>query len=172
MTTTDYSGSKYVLGEATVVFAGQNISYATKVEIQCEPTVITPPNVQKAAGPVGFLVADREIIVRCTLNKVGPDEWQWMTGWNGNTQTVGNATVVNLDQSVHTLPEGALTIIGKWVDGVPLNLRLKRTTAVPTSRTFEWGRSALVEWVLEFRMCDPGDGTNIAGTFEFGDTTV
>ena len=163
---------RYIGGNTgTLIFGGNTVAYAQTIEIEMAPTVLTAANVVQSGGIVGHSVPQRDITVRCVLNQIDADTFRWMSGFWGNVEQTGSQTKINLDQSVARPQYGTLTVATTTIDGTSIRLWLKKAEAVPVAQTWSIGKEAYTAWTVEFRMCDPADGSQVPGSFAIGDAT-
>ena len=163
------SANKYCLGNCSIVFGGQSLISAEKVEVSFEPEVIKLPETMESLGTPGYLVGERKITVKVQTKHISLDHFEWMSGYSGSRGQAGSAQWVNLDESKHTLPEGPLTIIGKLVDGTPFRLYLVRVQAVPTNTTFVFSPTEVTQWSFGFVKVATGAFSTYSGRFQIGD---
>jgi len=156
-------------GPATITFAGAGIAHADNCEIVLNPTVLIKGDVLGSHGVLDAVCPIKGIAVNVQDAEMSLDAFSRASGYNGNTTEPSTTTkVLRLDTSVVTLPEGACAIAWTRDDAKTMRLYLKRAKVIPQSQSVKLTNQAFAEFTYQLLMADPGDNTDLAGTFEEG----
>lgn len=161
--------NKYQVGSGTIIFGGRTILTVGPAELVLAGTVETFDDASDEQGRIGSVATSRDMELRCKTAEMTADDFQLASGYYGHTEQVGSATRVRFDDSDKALPEGTLEMSGALVDGTPIKVYFKSSTADPSGGTWSWDKTTKSTWDLVFKKNVGSDDTDFSGWAEFGD---
>jgi hypothetical protein len=159
------NANKHINGSGTLTFNNAAVLFATRIGIMFAPKHTTAPDVLQGSGPLGHSFDGCDITVTATVNRMDLDTIAMASGYNGN---IGPGQTLMLDESIRRPLRGPLTVLATQLDGTSVKLYLKAAECVPEDNTVELAKGEFAGVTLRFVKCDPGDGTKVVGSIEWG----